>query len=660
MTDTEVAAQEAPETTPDEAPMGAPQEALLDTPRQAPSESPEEEQKRRWPAIRRALLTGLAFIVGFIVFGLIAVAVWDYSNSPAFCADVCHGVHPEESITYKDSYHASVQCTECHMSRVSMLNNIFLKAGHVRHVPETLFGLYDRPIESESLRPASESCELCHYAPADQGDKVVERRFYLPDEKNTELRTYLIANIGGGERDDLNSGMGYGIHWHALNRVEYIATDEEKEHIPWVRATLPDGRTVEYADASYPLFAEGITEAEVQVMDCVDCHNRIGHPFPPPGETIDSAIAEERLNAGLPFIKKEMLELLDSSFASQEEALAAVDAWKADYKANYPEAAATMAREIDQAAEMAGELLTRLVFEQRGITWASFPDHGEHEESAGCFRCHDGKHLSEEGESIRLHCNICHSIPQTVSPGEAPPAVLVAYVDEPPSHLEANFIADHRFQASDECASCHGKIAFGDDDSSFCANSACHGRAWPSVDLDAAFPHPIELEGKHAEAWCHDCHAGVAKPEFECANCHEPPSEPHFGGECEDCHTPAGFEGAALPPELHPVELAGAHLSASCDACHLEGQPAPEYVCAECHEAPDNHLEGTCDACHAPEGWVESVASITFSAPQVTHELEGRDDCLMCHDPEGQVLPAPADHVDYAKEHCTVCHASET
>jgi hypothetical protein len=660
MTETEGATQEAPIETQEVAPVEAPQETRVEAQPETPIEAPKEAPKRRWPAIRRALLTGAAFLIGFLVFFFVAVAVWDYSNSPAFCADVCHGVHPEETITYRDSYHANVQCTECHMSRVSMLNNIFLKAGHIRHVPETLFGLYERPLESQSLRPASQSCELCHYAPAEQGDILVEKERFLPDEDNTELRTYLISNVGGGGSDDLNTGMGYGIHWHALNRVEYIATDEEKEHIPWVRATLPDGRTIEYADASYPMFAEGTTEEEVQVMDCVDCHNRVGHPFLPPGETIDGAMAEGRISTDLPFIKKEMLELLDSSFASQEEALGAVGAWKAQYEAKYPEAAATMASEIDQAAQLASELLTRLVFEEAGITWESFPDHGEHQESAGCFRCHDGKHLSEEGESIRLECNVCHSIPQTVRPGEAPPAVLVADVDEPPSHLESNFIADHRFQASDECVACHGEIAFGDDDSSFCANSACHGRAWPSVDLDAAFPHPIELEGKHAEAWCYDCHAGVAKPDFECANCHEPPGETHFGDLCEDCHTPAGFEGAVLPPELHPVELTGAHLSASCDACHLEGQPSPEYVCGDCHEAPENHLEGTCDTCHTPEGWAESAATITSSAPRITHELEGRDDCLMCHDPEGQVRPAPADHADYANEQCIVCHATQS
>jgi hypothetical protein len=292
-------------------------------------------------------------------------------------------------------------------------------------------------------------------------------------------------------------------------------------------------------------------------------------------------------------------------------------------------------------------------------------------------------------------------------------------LEEPASHLEANFVADHRFQANDACVECHGELEFGDDDSSFCADSACHGRAWPSVELDAAFPHPIELEGKHAEAWCHDCHEGVKKPEYVCAVCHEAPEphfgvacedchtpagfegatlppelhpvrlegahleaaceachvggeelvyecaacheapEPHFGAVCEDCHTPAGFEGAELPPELHPVRLEGAHLEAACEGCHAEGQAVPEYECSNCHPAPENHLGGSCEACHTPAGFAESASFLVSAAPGVEHGVEGREDCVLCHEVGGQVMPAPASHVDYISEQCTLCHKAE-
>lgn len=490
------------------------------------------------PATRRVLLTGGAFILGFILLAVAGIRLWEYSNSAAFCTNVCHGVHPEESLAYQDFYHAQVECTECHLGRAGVLQSFVLKASHLRHLPETIFHQYERPVDWRPLLPANESCELCHWASAEQGDQILEFRRFLPDETNTEKRTYLILNVGGGGPIGVE---GYDSHWHALNPVEYIATDEDRQEIRWVRATLPDGRTVEYNDVTNPLSAEEIAEAETRVMDCVDCHNRVGHPFLPPERLIDEAMVEGQLSPDLPFIKQQVLALLTASYPNQEAALAAIESWEAQYKAAYPEVAATQAAAIQQATEVAIELLARVVFEDPGITWQSFIDEQGHRWFPGCFRCHDGKHLSSEGESIRLHCNICHSIPMTVDPDEGSPAVPAAPLPEPASHLQANFMTDHRFQASDECAACHGEIAFGADDSSFCANSACHGRAWPSVDLDAAFPHPIELEGRHAEVWCHECHNGMRKPEYECANCHQPPMEPHFGVLCEECHTPAGW-----------------------------------------------------------------------------------------------------------------------
>jgi hypothetical protein len=684
-------------------------------PKEAEMPEPQESRKPRRQAILRMLLVSIAFFVGFLLFGFLAVRIWDYSNSPIFCAQVCHDVHPEETLAYQDSYHANVNCVECHMGRVSMLQNILLKMGHFRHVPETLLGWYDRPMESETLRPANESCELCHWPPAFHGDTVREIVRFLPDEENSKKHTYLILRTGAGTRDE---GLGYGIHWHITNPVEYIAADNHKEEIRWVRTTLPDGRTVEYNDVINPLSPEEIEQAEKHVMDCVDCHNRMGHPFPPPGELIHQALDDGRLSQDLPFAKKEMLDLLRADHANREEALAAVEGVRERYEIDYPEVAAENPESIEQAYELGKEFVARLVFDEPGVTWQDFPDHMKHKDFPGCFRCHDGKHLSAEGESIRLHCNICHSIPVTLGAGDRPPDVPIKSIQEPPSHLDTNFVADHRFQANSACVECHGEIEFGSDDSSFCAKSDCHGRAWPMAKLDAAFPHPIELEGKHAEAWCHDCHEGVREPGYECANCHQPPMEPHFGGTCEDCHTPAGFteadlgdfehpaplegshaslscsschtageelssecagchdpprashfssacqdchttttfEDATLAAEDHPVPLEGAHLRATCDVCHAAGLRVPKYVCSNCHRPPASHLDGTCDTCHDTGGWVESASALVNRAPQITHDLEGREDCLLCHDPEGQVKPAPSSHADYVSEQCALCH----
>ena len=178
------------------------------------------------PTTRRTLLIGFSFIAVFIVLAVIAIQGWEYTNSVDFCAYACHDVHPEEPAAFQDSYHARVKCTECHMGRIGTLRSIGIKISHNRHLPEVIFDNYERPLESKTMRPANESCERCHWPPAFHGDTVREVVHFLPDQENTEKRTYLILKTGGGERE---RGLGYGIHWHIANPVDYIARDDNNE-----------------------------------------------------------------------------------------------------------------------------------------------------------------------------------------------------------------------------------------------------------------------------------------------------------------------------------------------------------------------------------------------------------------------------------------------
>jgi hypothetical protein len=43
------------------------------------------------------------------------------------------------------------------------------------------------------------------------------------------------------------------------------------------------------------------------------------------------------------------------------------------------------------------------------------------------------------------------------------------------------------------------------------------------------------------------------------------------------------------------------------------------------------------------------------SAVSISHTLEGRDDCQMCHKEDG-VEPNPADHAGRTNDTCTTCH----
>ncbi len=52
----------------------------------------------------------------------------------------------------------------------------------------------------------------------------------------------------------------------------------------------------------------------------------------------------------------------------------------------------------------------------------------------------------------------------------------------------------------------------------------------------------------------------------------------------------------------------------------------------------------------------EETVTVTADPMAIPHALEGRDDCLMCHESGG--LAVPDDHAGRTNETCTTCHKS--
>ncbi|TEU13951.1 MAG: hypothetical protein E3J25_05325 [Anaerolineales bacterium] len=593
------------------------------------------KSSKRW----RRLLVGLMAALGVATILIGAAYEIDvYTESNAFCT-LCHAVYPEHA-AYQGSPHARVDCAQCHIGP-GLTPKIKAKLFGLRELYLTLTNTYGRPIPPpvETLRPAAEICEACHWPEKFYEDRVREIVHIAPDEDNTETRTYLVMKTGGGES---HLGRGRGIHWHIENPVWYAATDEGRQEIPWVGVEL-NGKMVEYVAVDAPQSAIELAQLPRRKMDCMDCHNRATHVFPSPERRLDEAMALGRIPRDLPFFKQQASQVWVALPHDAEEAMTSdIEGIEIFYQNEYPDLYADRKADIQAALAVVREISDLSSFPDMKVSWQTYPNNIGHSDAPGCFRCHDGKHFSREGESIRLDCNICHSIPETVKLGESAVRMEIATIREPDTHLAANFIADHRFQADESCTACHGPIGFGTDDSSFCANSACHGQAWPEVDLDAADPHPIQLEGKHAEALCYQCHDAVRKPAYVCASCHQPPTEPHFGpDDCETCHQAVGWAESAAPlvraapPMAHP--LAGNLL---CLRCHDEGGLVPR---------PADHKgrpQETCSTCHEEGG----------PSPAIAHGLEGRDNCLMCHAVDSKVKPAPAGHEGRTNELCQLCH----
>src|SRR6185369_15117578 len=49
-------------------------------------------------------------------------------------------------------------------------------------------------------------------------------------------------------------------------------------------------------------------------------------------------------------------------------------------------------------------------FPEMKTDWQAHPNNIGHMRSAGCFRCHDGDHVSNTGKVISNDCNLCHSV----------------------------------------------------------------------------------------------------------------------------------------------------------------------------------------------------------------------------------------------------------
>ncbi len=422
--------------------------------------------------------------IALAVVGAVGIVAWEYTNSNAFCTNSCHQVHPEEPRAHAVSAHARVNCVECHMGRLPTLQLMVAKVGHWREPWAMLTG-YERPRMAHTMRPARDSCENCHWPTNVHDDKVRTKVHYDTDAKNTESRTRLIVHTGGGEARE---GVTRGIHWHVDQNVEFVTDDVQKRTIPWVRITDKDGKTTTYVDASSKLSRAEMEKLPKRRMDCADCHNASGHPFRNPADRVDHAMQEGRISRDLPSIKARALAIIDKASALHGPLEQQVPQFEKIIAEARPQGELKPAAKKveDQFSATMLEILKLSEFEEEGFTWKSFPNHAGHKDSAGCFRCHSGKHFNDKGEAIRLQCTLCHDIPQVTIDGtlKTVASTVMPGLTPPESHAAPNWMREHRLSMDDSCKMCHGPIKFGNDGGSFCSNPACHGRSWPEINLN--------------------------------------------------------------------------------------------------------------------------------------------------------------------------------
>jgi mono/diheme cytochrome c family protein len=387
---------------------------------------------------------------------------------------------PPEYNTYLVSPHARVPCVDCHIGRDWIAKQVIRKTDHMELIFKTITGDYEYPIRVGKMRPARETCERCHYPQKFSDDSLRVVRRFGDDEDNTFYELYLLMHTGGGTARE---GLGQGIHWHIMNKIEYIASDKEEQDILWIRVNREDGTTVEYTAEGASVDPDDYTIHEV---DCITCHNRISHLIPTPRNVVDKALFQGDIASDIPNIRAKAVEVLSPGYESPDTAKAAIAELDAYYRENYPEFYADNGDKIASTILLLEQLYENNTYTDQKLDWQTHPNNIGHRDSPGCFRCHDGKHFSPEGVAIRLECNLCHSIPQIVRPGEIEPMLPLATGIEPVTHLDSTWISRHHNELNESCANCHTvQNAGGTTDTSFCSNSGCHGVDWRFAGFDA-------------------------------------------------------------------------------------------------------------------------------------------------------------------------------
>lgn len=362
--------------------------------------------------VRRAVTVGAVGLLVLAGFGLFSYEAYHYTDSVAFCSYVCHTVMEPEATAYQRSPHANVKCVDCHIGAGAEWY-VRAKLSGLRQVYAVLTDSYHTPIPTpvENLRPATETCEVCHWPAKFHGSKIVVREHFRDDAGNTPTVTANVLHVGGPERAGQEA---HGIHWHVdeQNQVRYRHLDRERNDIVEIVQSTPDGE-VRYLRAGAD---PDTTQGEWRVMDCLDCHNRPTHIFELPGPAIDEAMASGLLDRDVPWLRSEAEAALLTVVPGEATSDSIAAHLRGVYREEHPDALAALEAVLAPTATTLADILERNVFPAMEVTWGTYGSNLGHSDMdgamspVGCFRCHADEHESEDGRTVSQDCEQCHNL----------------------------------------------------------------------------------------------------------------------------------------------------------------------------------------------------------------------------------------------------------
>lgn len=478
------------------------------------------------PRTRRGAFVLFVLIAGFgaaLTAG--AVSVIAYTDTAAFCGS-CHTMAPEIK-GYEISAHRNVACVECH-TEPGLGGWFKAKLNGTRQLIEVITGTFPTPIPApdHNLLPSTEvTCKRCHNVdPLLAGGgpiRLVLHDRYALDPVNTRQSVALVVRPNGFG----GTNPAVGVHWHIDSDVEYLAPDPRAQQIDYVTVRRNDGTFEEFIASSSVTQSDnvGVDVASLLAkltprrMDCIDCHNRVGHELPTVSAAIDAQITAGLISADLPRIKQQGVERLSLSYASIEAADQSIAGLRYFYSTNYPLVARDRAADIESAIASLQTTYRLVATPEMAVSSSTYPNNIGHQDAPGCFRCHDGAHYKivagkVTNETIPAQCSTCHTFPQI---GQYESGVLIG--QRPATHDGRLWVFDHKLSVNSadptnqSCAACHTRT--------YCEN--CHATTAINVSHDEMVTNHAAVSRESGVQACAYCHA----PAY-CAQCHADPVMP--------------------------------------------------------------------------------------------------------------------------------------
>jgi nitrate/TMAO reductase-like tetraheme cytochrome c subunit len=376
--------------------------------------NPPFDRKAAWR--RAGLFFAIMTMANLVIGSQLTYRAVEHMETTQFCGQTCHVMKPEFTAHLLPP-HQQVACASCHIAP-GATGWLAAKMAGTRQLIGVVLNNYPRPIESamESNRLASsaDTCEQCHTRGKVIGPRLRIRSSFNDDKANTRTETVLMMLVGGGTTGGIHGAhMGPGVH------IRYAASDKKRQTIPWVEYSTGGATQTYLADGTTPDAARALPTFEMQ---CVDCHNRAAHSLELPERAVDRAIATGQISATLPFVKKTGVELLKTTYTSEDDAAQKIPAGlNSFYQEKYGDIWAKRSNDVQLAGQSMLAIYRNNVFPDLKVTWGTYPNNLGHTDDPGCFRCHDGGHSTADKKTITQDCSTCH---QMLATEEKDPAIL--------------------------------------------------------------------------------------------------------------------------------------------------------------------------------------------------------------------------------------------